>query len=134
MHGRLAKIQEKARKWNRSVRLEEAARNVEALAGEVIGMNDEEMAEASERVAALRKEIQVFERKVAERKALDKNDDIDATGKTSAVFVNDFPPKDKNAAGAEDILDKTSGAKEDEGDKAVEEGAGKGKKRKRGAN
>ena len=128
MHGWLAKIQEKAKKWNRGVRLQEVTKDIKELASEVVDMDDEEMAEAEERVTALRNEVMEFEKKVAERKALDKTEGVN--DKNYDLLKGKNAPEGKDMGSGGDDEDDM----EEKGNEATGGGAQKGKKRKRGAN
>lgn len=128
MVGRLAKIQEEARRWNRSVRLDEAAKHVSELAGEVANMDDEEMIDNERRVAVLEEQIKEFEKKVAERKALGEENGVN-DGEDDLVKEKDTPEgKDRGPDGDDENKDR-----EEKGNEAIG-GAGQNrKKRKRGA-
>lgn len=128
IHGRLAKIEEEAKKWNTGVRLQEASDDVAELTNEVGDMDDKELAEAQERVVALRKEIEDFERKVAERKAGAERDGAKGEDDDS-LYGKDAPEgKDIGPGGDSDNSD------EKEKYHKATNAMGQGKKRKRGAN
>lgn len=128
MHGRLAKIQEEVKKWNRGVRLQEISDDVAELTNEVGDMDDEELAEAEERVAALRKEIEDFERRVAELKADAEKEGAEGEDDDS-LYGKDAPEgKDMGPDGDSDNSD------EKEKYHKATNAMGQGKKRKRGAN